>query len=78
MMTPPSPLNGQRISRIALAGIILAGVGIGLFIILWIVLGQAGLESVPRLIASMCIPPAVIAVILGIYMLFFRGSPTGS
>lgn len=78
MMTPPSPLNGQRISRVALAGLILAGVGIALFIVLWIVLGQAGLEAVPRLIASICIPPGVIAVILGVYVLFFRGSAKDS
>ncbi len=73
-MASPPPLNRQRISRVALAGMILAGVGIALFIVLWIVLGQAGLEAVPRLIASMCIPPGVIAVILGMYVLFFRGS----
>jgi lipopolysaccharide export LptBFGC system permease protein LptF len=49
-------------SALALAGVIL-------FALLWIGLGNAGLGNLPRLVLALCLPPAVIAVLLGGYVL---------
>ncbi len=67
-----SPLDGKKIGRASIAGFGLAGLGIALFIILWVVLGQAGFETPARLFAALCIPPAVIAALMGVYILFVR------
>lgn len=72
MTQTPGPLNGKSLTRASVAGFGLATLGILLFVILWVVLGQAGFQPAARLIAALCIPPAVIALILGIYVLFVR------
>ena len=65
----PKPPN---LGRGLIAGLVLAIVGVGLFILLWIGLGSLGFQQFPRLILSMCVPPAVIAVLIGAYVLIFR------
>jgi len=72
MGNTPEPINTKTIWRVAIAGAALAVVGIGSFIGLWILLGEAGFSDVPRLFASMCIPPALIAGIIGVYILVFN------
>jgi hypothetical protein len=39
-------------------------------------MGGAGVETFPRLILSLCIPPAVIALIVGAFILFARRLPS--
>jgi lipopolysaccharide export LptBFGC system permease protein LptF len=66
---PPPPPNYPRV---ALVGALLSVLGIGLFVLLWVVLGSAGVANAPRLFAAMCIPPLVIGVIVGAYALYMR------
>ena len=58
------------IPRVVLSGAALAIIGIVLFAVLWSVL--AGVDSFPRLILSMCVPPTIMAAIVGVYMLVVR------
>jgi hypothetical protein len=62
----------QQLSKAGIAGFALALFGIVFFLVLWVVLGQTGMENFPRLILSICLPPAAIALIIGIYMLVVR------
>jgi lipopolysaccharide export LptBFGC system permease protein LptF len=64
---PPSPVNKQAMSRATTAGVILSIVAIVLFVVFWLVLGQVGLEHIPRLLLSLCVPPAIISVIAVFY-----------
>ncbi len=67
-----NPLETKLFVRVGLAGLALSFVGIGLFVLVWNVLGQAGVADFPRLFASICIPPAGIACVMGVYLLIFR------
>ena len=66
----PNPLNRRNLSRATFAAVILAVGGIALFIALWIAL--AGLDQFARLMLSLCIPPALIAAIVGGYLLLVQ------
>jgi lipopolysaccharide export LptBFGC system permease protein LptF len=68
----PNPLNPQRLTRASLAGLGLAIGAIVLFVILWIALGNARVDQFPRLIISLCVPPAFIALAVGIYFLLVQ------
>lgn len=72
MGNTPNPMNRSTLSRAAIVGVVLAIGGILLFLGLWVVLGQMGTSAAPRLFVSLCIPPAVIGVIIGVYVLVFR------
>jgi lipopolysaccharide export LptBFGC system permease protein LptF len=67
---PPSPVNKQALSRASVAGVVLSIVAILLFVVFWLIFGQIGLEHIPRLLLSLCVPPAIIGVIAVFY---FRG-----
>lgn len=67
-----TPLNGNNLPRIAAIGAILAVFGIVLFLVLWAFMGSMGVDSLPRLIVSLCLPPAILAVILGVVILVRR------
>lgn len=72
-MTPPSnPMNKRTITRAGIVGALLAVLGIGLFMGIWIILGNFGVADFPRLISALCIPPGIIAAIMGIYILIAR------
>lgn len=72
MSQTPNPLNRKNLSRASLAGVALAVGGIILFIILWIVLGNAGVDNVARLLVSLCLPPAIMTGLMGTYFLLTR------
>jgi lipopolysaccharide export LptBFGC system permease protein LptF len=72
MTESPNPLHNPRLKRAMLAGVLLAAGGIVLFIVLWILLGNAGLDQFPRLIISLCLPPAAIALLVGVYFLLIQ------
>ena len=72
MSNSPSPMNKNILTRAGIAGALLAVLGIVLFIILWVMLGSAQVASLPRLFTSLCVPPAVIAAIIGAYILIKR------
>ncbi|MBA3873232.1 MAG: hypothetical protein H0X30_29205 [Anaerolineae bacterium] len=69
MSNSPSPLNGRNLTRAGVIGLVLAVLAIVLFLVLWVVLGSFKLDAMPRLFASLCVPPAVLAGIMGIYIL---------
>lgn len=69
-----TPIDGPKFSKPLIAGAILAVVGIALFFVIYIAL--ANNEPVVRLFVAMCVPPAIIAAIIGVYVLVARpGSP---
>ena len=70
MSNSPAPMDSKRMLRASVFGVGLALFGIIAFIVLW--LGLAGLENAPRLFASLCIPPVLIAGIVGVYVLVSR------
>jgi hypothetical protein len=69
MSNTPSPLNGRNLTRAGVAGAVLAILAIVLFVVLWVVLGSFKMDAMPRLFASLCVPPAVLAGIMGVYIL---------
>ncbi|MFN8528088.1 MAG: hypothetical protein U0670_05715 [Anaerolineae bacterium] len=71
-MTPPfsTAEERRRLTRALLIGVGLSMVGIILFIVIYMALSQA--QSAPRLFVSLCVPPAIIALILGVYILVAR------
>lgn len=75
MAENPNPLNTKNLSRATIAGALLAGGGIALFAILWIVLGNAGVDQFARLITALCVPPALMAALMGGYFLLMRPQP---
>jgi hypothetical protein len=50
-------------------GAVLGLGGILLFVSLWIVLGNWGMDQFQRLIITACLPPALIALLIGGYLL---------
>lgn len=70
----PEPLNLKNLSRASIVGVALAIGGIILFVVLWVVLGNAGVDQFARLLMSMCIPPALMAALVGGYFLFGRSA----
>ncbi len=75
-LEPPKPLDPAVLRRTLITGGVLAFGGVVLFVVLWVGLGSANVEAFPRLILSLCIPPAVITLILGAFILFVRRPPS--
>lgn len=70
----PNPnFDGKAASRVGLIGAIIGIVAIGLFMGLWILLGNANVNDFPRLIISVCVPPALMTAFLGAYILITGG-----
>ena len=65
-----NPLNKRGLTRASITGVGLAVSGILLFVILWLALSS--LDQFPRLIISVCLPPALIALAVGIFFLMFK------
>ena len=65
----PGPIDPQRLWRAQIYVVILAILGIAIFIGVWVGLGDMGVSPFPRLFAAMCIPPAVISLIVGVFFL---------
>lgn len=74
MSQSPNPLDKQTISRVGIAGAALGVLAVALFAGLWLGLGAAGLDVFPRLVISICVPPAIMAALLGGYILVRRPS----
>jgi len=72
MTNSPSPVNRRNLTRASVVGVILAVLAIVLFVVLWFGLGSLKLDTMPRLFASLCIPPAIIAGLIGVYILIRR------
>ncbi len=72
MSTTPNPFNRKDLTRALIVGAVLAVLGIVLFFVLWGALGQSGTGQAARLFVSLCVPPVIIGVIIGVYFLFFK------
>ncbi|MBK8026595.1 MAG: hypothetical protein IPK19_35710 [Chloroflexi bacterium] len=72
MSNNQNPFDPATLRRMLTAGAILAVGGIILFVLLWLALGSANVQNFPRLILSLCVPPAIIALLLGGYFLISR------
>ena len=68
----PDAFETNRVLKFLSAGFALALFGIGVFLGMWVLLGEAGMADFPRMIMSFCLPPALIAAIIGLFMLFTR------
>jgi hypothetical protein len=65
-------IDRKRLNRALIAGGVLAAIGIVLFLVLYSTLNE--MDFTPRLFIALCIPPALIALIMGIVTLFVRRS----
>lgn len=65
-------MNQKQMTNAVVVGGVLAVLAIGMFIVLYVILGSAGLDAAPRLFVSMCAPPAVLALLVGGYALTKR------
>jgi len=75
MGAAPEPPKKNQLSQAGIAGIVLAIVGIGLFLGIYFGLQGAGVGDFPRLILALCVPPAVMAALIGIYMVATARKP---
>jgi hypothetical protein len=68
-------LDSRILTRTVLAGALLAMFGIGMFALLWVILGSIGASQFARVVLSVCIPPILMAGGVGIYFLVVRPAP---
>lgn len=66
--------NPQNLTQALVIGGILAILGVGAFLALFVVMGNAGVENSQRLLIALCLPPVIIGIIMGLYALLFRKS----
>lgn len=69
-------MDNKLISKTVIAGLVIAGAAIGLFFVLWFAL--VSLEPFLRLFLSVCVPPALMAGVIGVYILSTRHRPPDS
>lgn len=67
-------LNRKIVSRAVIVGLGLAVSAVVLFGALWVLLGNAGVDQFPRLMLSICVPPALMAALIGGFFLLVRPS----
>src|SRR5262245_1788156 len=72
MMNSPSPVNKQILSKASIVGAVLAVGGIILFVILYAALGNTSVDAITRVLVSLCVPPALMAVLVGGYFFLTR------
>lgn len=76
MSNSPEPSVGQRVIRAQVAVGLIALAVIGLFVGIWIGLGELGIDDAPRLFAAFCIPPILLA--LGASIAYLHRQPRSS
>lgn len=72
MSNSPNPVSRAALSRALVIGAVLGIGAIILFVVLWVALGSTGLNDLARLFLSICIPPAIVAALIGGYLLIWR------
>ncbi|CAG1772779.1 hypothetical protein BAC2_03021 [uncultured bacterium] len=65
-----TPAGRPNLSKPLIMGAVLAVLGVVLFLVIYIALAES--EAIIRLFVAMCVPPAVIAAIIGVYVLVAR------
>ena len=68
----PNPVNRRALSRAGIFGAVLGITAIILFVVFWVVLGQTSLTVFARLFLALCLPPGIIAALVGGYVLIAR------
>lgn len=63
----PDPLDAKRLLRTQLVVFVLVAGGVGAFLLLYVLLDGVG--QVQRLLIALCVPPALMAVLVGGYFL---------
>lgn len=69
MTQPPNPMQ-QQLSRALVLGAIAAIAAVLLFVVVWMAL--EGAEPAIRLFSALCLPPGVLAIIIGAYILLVK------
>ena len=65
-------MEPKRLVNASIVGGLLAILGVGLFLLLYVGLGAANVQGAPRLFGALCTPPVVIGVVIGLYALIRR------
>lgn len=60
-------MDSSRLAPALVIGAVLAAGGVGLFLLLWNIF--SGMGELPRVVLSLCLPPAMMAVLVGGYFL---------
>ena len=68
----PNPINPDNVGRIVIAGSVVGIIIIGLFLGSWYILGSLNVDIFFRLIISVCLPPALLFIMFGGYLLLRR------
>lgn len=63
-------METKNITWALVGGLVLAALGIGLFLLIFAVLAEAAPAT--RLFTAMCVPPLVMALVVGIFVLVRR------
>jgi hypothetical protein len=67
-------VESKRLVNASIVGGLLAILGVGLFLLLYVGLGAADIQGAPRLFGALCTPPVVIGLIVGTYWLTRRSN----
>lgn len=65
-------MDNRRLLNASMVGILLAVLGVGLFLLMYVALGAAGAESAVRLFGALCTPPVIIGVAVLLYSAITR------
>lgn len=68
-----NPQN-PKLTTAIVAGGVLAALGVGIFVLLFFVL-LSDMDNLPRLLLSMCLPPALMALVVGAYFIISANKP---
>lgn len=72
----PNPIDTSNVGRLVLGGTVVGLITIGIFVALWFGLEALGVDILFRLVISVCLPPALLFIIFGLYVIFRRPQPT--
>jgi hypothetical protein len=65
------PVIKQGLSKATVIGAVMAVGGIVLFMVLYLVLGNMGVQASMRILIALCVPPIIMAVLIGGYFVLF-------
>jgi hypothetical protein len=74
MGNTPNPLNQKNLTRATVIASGMAAGGIVLFLVLYFAMSSAGVDALARVVVALCVPPAIMAVVIGGYFLVKRSS----
>jgi hypothetical protein len=69
---PPQPDYKNSVARASALGVPLSIFGIIAFAVIYTALGGTGINTIGRILLSLCLPPVFIALILGAYVMLTR------